>query len=129
MAASEPKPGGIIDSVRRVGETALALLHTRLRLLSVELQEEKYRAIQALLWLCGGVILVFLGLALGVATLALLTYCQWGIPGLAGLALLVLVVGVIVLAVMWNRFKSGGLPFAGTLEELRKDGEWLRRKH
>lgn len=129
MAASEPKPGGIIDSVRRVGETALALLHARLQLLSVELQEEKYRAVQAMLWLCSGVVLIFLGLAIGVGTLALLTYGQWGIAGLVGLTLLLLAVGIIVLAVMWNRLKSGGMPFNGTLEELRKDSEWFRRKH
>ena len=129
MASSEPKQGGIIDSVKRVGESALALLHNRIQLFSVELQEEKYRALQALLWLCSGMILLFLGLARGVGTVAMLVYGWWGIPGLAGLAILLLLLGAIVLAVMWNRVKSGGSPFSGTLEELKKDKEWFQRKH
>lgn len=128
MASSEPKAGGIIDSVKRVGESALALLHNRLQLFSVELQEEKHRALQAVLWLCAGVILVFLGLAMGVGTLAMLVYGQWGVPGLAGLTILLLAVGAIVLAVMWNRVKTCGTPFSGTLQELKKDSEWLQRK-
>lgn len=129
MASSETKSGGIIDSVKRVGESALALLHNRLQLFSVELQEEKYRVLQAVLWLSAGVILVFLGLAMGVGTVAMLVYGQWGVPGLAGLTILLLAVGAIVLAVMWNRVKSRGTPFSGTLQELKKDTEWLQRKH
>jgi uncharacterized membrane protein YqjE len=111
-----------------VGEAALALLHNRLQLLSVELQEEKYRVLQALLWLAGGIILVFLGLAIGVGTLAMVVYGLWGVPGLAGFTVLLLLLGVIVLAVMWHRLKSAGTPFSGTLTELKKDSEWLRRK-
>ena len=115
--------------MKRVGEFALALLHNRLQLFAVELQEEKYRVLQAVLWLCSGVILIFLGLAMGVGTLALLVYCQWGVPGLAVLTILLLAIGAVVLAVMWNRLKSSGTPFSGTLQELKKDSEWLRRKH
>lgn len=129
MASTEPKSGGIIDSLKQVGESALALVHNRLQLFSVELQEEKYRAIQSLLWLCAGVVLVGLGLAIGVGTVAMLVWVQWGVAGLAGLTLVLLVAGSVVLGVMWNRLKSGAAPFSATLRELKKDGEWLRRKH
>ncbi|MCU0770524.1 MAG: phage holin family protein [Verrucomicrobia bacterium] len=129
MASPEPKSGGLVDSVKRVGEGILALLHNRLQLLSVELQEEKHRVLQAGLWLCIGVMLIFLGLAMGVGAVALVVHCWWGLAGLFGLALLLLLVGAVVLAVMWNRLKSSGAPFSGTLEELKKDREWLRGKH
>jgi uncharacterized membrane protein YqjE len=129
MASSESKSGGIIDSVKQVGESALALLHNRLQLFSVELQQEKYRVLQATLWLCAGVVLLVLGLALGVATVALWVHGHWGLSGLAGLTLLLLVIGAVVLAVMWSRLKAEGTPFSGTLQELKKDTEWLRRKH
>ena len=129
MASSEPKPGGVIDAVKRVGEYILALLHNRLQLFSVELQEEKYRVLQAVLWLCGGVLLVSLGLAVGVCLIALLVYGQWGVGGLVALTILLLAAGAVVLAVMWNRMRSGGLPFSATLQELKKDKEWLRAKH
>jgi len=129
MAASEPKPGGMIDSAKRVGESALALLQNRLQLFAVELQEEKYRAIQALIWLLIALTLIFLGVAMGVGTLAVLVWIQWGVPGLASLTLLLLAGGAVVLAIMWNRLKSAGTPFSGTIQELKKDGEWLRGKH
>jgi uncharacterized membrane protein YqjE len=129
MATSEPKTGGVIDSAKRVGESALALLQNRLQLFAVELQEEKYRALQALIWLTIALALIFLGLAMGAGTLALLVWNQWGVLGLAGLTLLLLAGGVVLLAIMWNRLKSGGAPFSGTIQELKKDGEWLRRKH
>ena len=129
MSSSEPKSAGIIDSVKRVGESALALLHNRLQLFSVELQEEKYRVIQAVLWLCAGVILIFLGLSIGVATIAMLAYQKWSLAGLAGLTTLLLIIGAIVLAVMWNRLKSSVTPFSGTLQELKKDSEWVHPKN
>lgn len=128
MATPKPKSRGLIDSVKQLGETALALLENRLQLFSVELQEEKYSVLQALLWLAAGMILIFLGLAVGVITVAMLVLNSWGVPGLAGLTLLLLIVGVGVLWAMWSRLKSGGTPFSGTLQELKKDQEWLRRK-
>ena len=128
MATSDPKSGGFIDAVRGVGQSALALLQNRLQLFSVELQEEKLRVAQALLWLGSGVILLFLGLAMGIGTVGILVYERWGVVGLGGLTALLLVVGGIVLAVMWNRLKSSEAPFSGTLKELRKDSEWLQRK-
>jgi uncharacterized membrane protein YqjE len=129
MSSSEPKHAGIIDSVKRVGESALALLHNRLQLFSVELQEEKLRFIQALVWLCAGVILVFLGLAIGVGAVDMLVYEKWRVAGLADLTVLLLIIGAILLGVMWNRLKSNGPPFSGTIQELKKDGEWIQRKN
>jgi uncharacterized membrane protein YqjE len=128
MATSEPKVGGIIESVRRVGHSLIALLQNRLQLFSVELQEEKYRAIQAALWLAVGGMLIFLGLAMGIGALGILVYTNWGVGGLAGLTALLLVAGAIVIAVLWSRLKSSETPFAGTIRELKKDSEWLQRK-
>jgi len=128
MATSEPKPAGLIESVKRVGDAALGMLQNRLQLFALELQEEKYRVLQALLWLGGGLVLVFLGLSVGVATLAVVVHRCWGVPGLAGFTVLLLALGAVVLAVMWHRIKSSGTPFSGTLTELRKDREWFHRK-
>jgi uncharacterized membrane protein YqjE len=118
----------LIQSVRRVGQSFLALLQNRLELLSVELQQEKFRAMQAVLWLAAGVALVFLGMAMAVGTVGILVYTQWGIAGLIGLTVLLLVLGGGVLAGVWNRLKSSELPFSGTIQELKKDTEWLQRK-
>ena len=129
MASSDPKAGGMIASVRRVGHSLVALLQNRLELFSVELQQEKFRAVQVVLWLVAGGALVFLGLAMGVGAVGIFVYTRWGIAGLAGLTALLLALGGIVLAGLWNRLKTGERPFAGTIQELKKDSEWLQRKH
>jgi len=129
MSDHQPKPGGgMLHSLKQAGDNLLALLQNRIELFAVELQEEKYRALQAVLWLSVGVILLFLGLALAVGTLALWTWHCWGFPGLCGLTGLLLVAGALVLGVMWKRLSSTATPFSGTLEELKKDREWLQRK-
>ena len=128
MAASDPKKGGLLESARRVGHSFTALLANRLQLFAIELQEEKYRALQAAMWLIAGLALLFLGLAMGVGAVGILVFTQWGIPGLCGLTVLLLALGGSVLVVMWNRLKSAERPFAGTLRELKKDCEWLQRK-
>lgn len=128
MATTDPKTGGLIEAVRRAGQAVVALLQNRLQLFSVELQEEKYRAIQAMLWLGVGAAFVFLGLAMGVGAVGVYVYQQWGIAGLVGLTLVLLLVGVAVLVTMWNRLKTSNPPFAETIRELKKDSEWLQRK-
>jgi uncharacterized membrane protein YqjE len=129
MATTEPKSGGLLDAVRRLGDAVLGLLHNRLQLFAVELQEEKYRFLQALLWLTGGLVLLALGLTLAVGAVAVLVHRAWGVAGLAVLAVVFLLAGAGTLAVMWNRFKSSGMPFSSTVEELKKDSQWLRGKH
>jgi uncharacterized membrane protein YqjE len=129
MSAKDPKAGGLMESLRRVGHSLVALLQNRLQLFSVELQEEKFRALQAVLWLAGGVILIFLGLAMGVGATGVLVYTRWGVPGLAGLTVILVLLGLVVLAVMWNRLKSSEPPFSGTIKELKKDCEWLQKRH
>ena len=48
--------------------------------------------------------------------------------GIEGGFNILLLAGVIVIAILWNRLKSSEPPFAGTIRELKKDGEWLQRK-
>lgn len=115
--------------MKRLAASLLGLLHNRLQLFSVELQEEKYRLIQALLWLVGGVVFVFLGLALGVGAVALAVHREWGVAGLLVFAFVLLLAGALLLATMWNRLKSGGTPFSATIEELKKDSQWLQGRH
>lgn len=50
--------GGLLSSLRQLTATSLALLHTRLALLAVELEEEKRRLLRVLAW---GAVTVFLG--------------------------------------------------------------------
>src|ERR1039457_3636622 len=59
--------GTLLGSVRRIIDTGLGLAQTRLELLSVELQQEKHRLIELLVW-------VFIAVALGLVALILVSF-------------------------------------------------------
>jgi uncharacterized membrane protein YqjE len=120
--------GGVVEALKRAGETALALLQNRLQLFAVELQEEKYRLLQSMLWLAMGAMLIFLGLTVGLGALIVWVWKTTGVLGLIGICILMLIAGAVVVSITWKRMKSAGTPFSGTVAELRKDREWLQQK-
>ncbi len=118
----------MVEALKRAGETALALLQNRLQLFAVELQEEKYRLLQSMLWLAMGAMLIFLGLTVGLGALIVWVWKTTGVLGLIGICILMLIAGAVVVSITWKRMKSAGTPFSGTVAELRKDREWLQQK-
>jgi uncharacterized membrane protein YqjE len=128
MESSQPKTGGVVEALKRAGDSALALLQNRLQLFVVELQEEKYRLLQSMLWLALGAMLIFLGLTVGLGALIVWVWDTLGWLGLIGICVLMLIAGALVVSTTWKRMKSAGTPFSGTVAELRKDREWLQRK-
>lgn len=114
-------------SVRRIGASMLGLVRTRAELFVVELQEEKLRAITLLLWLGFGAALGLAAVLIIIGTLALYFWQHAGYVGLVGLAGGTLTVAVAVFWGIRRRILRGPQPFAGTLEEFRKDAECLRR--
>jgi len=130
MDSPRSKPGGLlVEAIKRIGDTALALIQNRLQLFAVEVQQEKYRLLQAIGGLMLGAMLFFLGLVVGTGALAYWVWQVMGVLGVVGLCLLFLVAGAVVIATMWNRIKSAGIPFSGSIGELRKDRECLQRRN
>lgn len=117
---------GFLGSFRVLGDSLLASVQDRLALVSLELQEEKYRLIQVIFWISGA---VFAGaMTLIFASLALV-YCFWTDARLAVLAGLTLFYGaalVTILLAFRAYLKRQPRPFAATLEELESDRSWLR---
>ncbi|WP_166366605.1 phage holin family protein [Pseudomonas akapageensis] len=122
---SDPLETGTSSSTRRLGAAFLGLLHGHVELFGIELQEQKARTLSLLL---------FAGLALVFALLL--------IAALSGLVLIVLwdsyrLGGIIGLCVFYGlatlfcglRLKAAifdeSSPFNATLEELAKDRERL----
>ena len=128
MAEAEQGAGGVLDSVRRIASSVLGLLHNRLSLAAVELQEEKLRAISVLLWLCGAAVLAAAGIMVAIASLGLFLWERAGYAGLIGLALAALGAGFVVLLLLRRRILRGPQPFAVTMAEFSKDLECLRQR-
>lgn len=126
MAESENPAGGIVATARRLGHSVLGLLRTRVELFAVELQEEKLRALDLLLWLTVAVALAVAAILLLLGTLALFLW-QWaGYAGLIGLVVVAGAAAVGAFLFLRRKILSGPEPFSATVNEFRKDMACLR---
>jgi uncharacterized membrane protein YqjE len=127
MDEHEKAPAGFMENLRRLGAGFLAVFHNRLELLSVELQQERIRIIEALLLVAIIVALGFFTLALLTAALIVLTWDQFGVIGLFVLSGAGLIGTLLVFWRLWIRLKDWAF-LPGTLAELKKDFECLDDK-
>lgn len=119
--ASTSASGGLLGSLRAAGDRLLGTVQTRLSLLSLELQEEKLRLMQMLIWLsaamlAGGLALVFLSMALA--------FWLWERSPVLALSALGVFYALIFVGLAWSfrRYLARQTrPFAATLQELSTD--------
>lgn len=115
-------------SARRVLDSALALAEDRLRLLSVELQQEKWRLVDLLLRAAAAVVLALLAVVAATATLIYLLWPLSPLGALLGVTIVYALAAIILLKGIQKRVKEGPRPFAGTISEFQRDRECLRPK-
>ncbi|HTT36037.1 MAG TPA: phage holin family protein [Burkholderiales bacterium] len=124
-AGRPPAGGGLVDSVKALLSTLVGIAHTRLELLSVELQEEVGRVAILLLWGALALFFAFLGVAfLGlVVVIAMWDDHRLLASGLvAGFFLLLAILAGTVLSA---RLSAKPRPFHASLGELAKDRDHL----
>jgi len=125
MEQSRETEGGLFASLRRLLNSALALVENRFQVFTVELQEEKIRALDLLL---RAAVLVGLGFMTLIAATALVVVWLWDTSPVAVLSIVTLVYGLAAAGIGYSlrqRLQRGPPPFAGTLAELKKVREWL----
>ena len=128
MEPNNTPTGGLLNSVRRIGRSLLALVHNRLDLASVEWQEEKIRLLSLLLQAAAVVVLSTLFLLL---VLALVIYALWQVSPWLALGLPTVLFGLtasLLFGNMKRRLKTEPRPFSETINAFKKDVEWLNRK-
>jgi uncharacterized membrane protein YqjE len=117
---------GLFRSLGHLAATVVGIAHTRLELLTTELQEEVQRAAQLLLWaavaLLAGMLAVFLG------ALTVIFYFWETHRLLASLLITALFIGLAVLAVgvLFAKLRAKPPVLEATLTELARDREQLR---
>jgi len=121
MESPAAKPSSVLTAASSLLDSVLSSVHNRVQILSIELQEEKIRFIQLLIWVGA---IVFAGMmTLAFASLTVI-YIFWENARLAALGGMTLfyAVGLIVL---WKRLQiylaRQPKPFEATLSELEKD--------
>jgi uncharacterized membrane protein YqjE len=122
----------------RLGDDVMQLFDTKVSLLKVELKEEANEyARDGILIAVGGIIaaigfaLLNVALAFGISTLfaaADLSQPAKYAIGFVTAGVLYLIVGAIIITTMKNRLAKQKLVPDRTIEELRKDKQWLKNE-
>ena len=120
----EERPG-LVDSLTATAATMVAIVHTRLDLLSTDLEEEREHFVSLTLFALGA----FFCLGVGVVLMAsLLVFAVWDshrLLALGALAATFLTAGAAAIVVALKMVKAKPRLFSASLAELRKDRQLL----
>lgn len=122
----------------RLGDDVMQLFDTKMSLLKVEIKEEANEyARSGVMIAVGGIIaaigfaLLNVALAFGISTLladtAMSQPAKYAI-GFVSAGILYLVIGTIIISAMKSRLAKQNLIPNRTVEELRKDKQWLKKE-
>jgi uncharacterized membrane protein YqjE len=121
-------PGGLFSSVKALAMTLLAIAHTRLELLSVDLEEEWVRLSSLLIWTFAALFCAALGLVFAILFLVLLLWDTHRLLALGIPAILFLLVAALSWLVVRRKYRSKPRLFAASLAELVKDREQIKSR-
>jgi uncharacterized membrane protein YqjE len=112
---------GLLESSKRVVGTLLTIFQTRLELLSNEIEEERLRMRQMLLY--GSVAMFFFGLSIMLLTVFVVVvfWDTYRLSVLGGLAALFFLAGLIVSNSLRNLAQERTKLFSSSLSELKED--------
>jgi uncharacterized membrane protein YqjE len=129
MNGDAPNAGGWMNSLRRTGDSLLGLVQSRFELFVVELQEEKLRALNLVVWFVVALTGIVAGMLVGLIALAIGLWHLAGVWGFAGLAVALLAAACTILWRIHHHVRHGPMPFAETIGEFRKDRACLRQNN
>ena len=118
---------GLLETLRRLAATILAIFQNRLELLVAELQDERVRLVNILLLTAATVALGVLTLAMAAFAVIVVAWHEFGVKGIWAMTGLGLASTLLAYSRLWVRLKNWPL-LPGTLAELEKDREGLERK-
>ncbi len=123
------KSTGILAALRELSEQLLGSARDRIELFSIELQQEKFRILELLIWASAVAITGLLALLFASFTLV----CAfWENGRLIALGALTLFYGAAFLATLLylrRLIARQPRPFDGTVDELRADRECIRARN
>ena len=125
---NEGNPGGLTSSIRRVLDSLLGLAQTRLQLFALEWESENLRLVDTLAKLAIALGIGFIGLLLGILTLALFVWRHTGFAGLVAMTAVLLGIGLLLLMKLRSDLRKRPAPFARTISEFNKDRACLAKK-
>jgi len=124
--ASPSSGSGLIDSLRNLGATFLALIRTRAELVAVELEEEKERRKEMLVLALVVALFGGLGLLLVGFFFVVLFWDSYRLSAIGAVTVLYLGIGAWAMVRLQEKIRNRPRIFAATLSEFGNDLEALR---
>jgi uncharacterized membrane protein YqjE len=126
-AESEPGPiASLFRSIARLAATFVAIAHTRLELLTTELQQEMYRVAEIMVW----TVIALLAAAIGLFMVALvIVFVFWDTHRVLASVIVTsvfFVIAVFALVVLRAKLRNKPPLLEGTLAELATDATNLK---
>ncbi|HEY0945890.1 MAG TPA: phage holin family protein [Opitutaceae bacterium] len=129
MDTTPPASSGLLGSLRTLGADAIAAVKDRLALFSLELQEEKYRLIQVVIWISAAAFAGTMAIMFASITLVYFFWESARLAVLGGLTLFYTAALVVILIAFRRYLARQPRPFDGVLEELTEDEKCIRGKN
>lgn len=125
---TEKTPGGskgLLESLATLAATLVAIAHTRLDLLSADLEEDRERLLSILVLTLVALFCLGVGVVLATILLVVVFWDTHRILALSGLAGFFLAVGVAAWMFAMHKARTKPRLFAASLSELLKDRQQL----
>lgn len=119
----------LMGSIKQLVSTLVAIVSTRLELLANELQEERLRLTQMLLYSLFAFFCFGMGMLLLTVFIVVLLWDDHRLAVLGGLSILFFVLGMLMALVLRVKAQSKSKLFFASMTELAKDREQLGAGH
>ena len=119
--------GGVLDKLAKFAADLVAIAHTRLALLSTDIEEEREHLLSLIRWTLISLFFMMLGLLLVAVLLIVLLWENYRLTAIAGLAGFFLAAGAITWYIAKRKAKLKPKLFWSSLMELEKDRQHLDR--
>ena len=127
--APEGEPGPIASlfrSIAKLAATFVAIAHTRLELLTTELQQEVYRVAEIMVWTVVAVLAAGIGLFMAALVIVFVFWDTHRLLASVAVTAAFFAIAVVSLLVLRAKIKSRPRLLEGTLAELASDANHLK---
>ncbi|MGA9665369.1 MAG: phage holin family protein [Gallionella sp.] len=120
---------GLIESLKRLVSTLTSIISTRLELLANELQEERLRLTQMLVFALISLFCFGMSILLFTGFIVVLFWDDHRVAALGGLGTMFLALGMLMAILLRNKAHAKPRLFSASLGELAKDRDYLDSHH
>jgi uncharacterized membrane protein YqjE len=123
---AESQSPGLFFSLRKFLDTGMGAIHNRVELFAVEMREEKQNLLELIVLVSLALFMGMMAMIVITATVILMFAPEKRLWVAGGFCVLYLVGALVAFTKAKGRLKGSALPFAESVNEMRKDRECLQ---